>query len=139
MANNKQRYQPGMRSAYGGIIVDRGGDTSTLRVLPVRCARCNGAGRLGDEVFCSICQGMRYTDPSQAYEPYYETAKGTIRSSLPSNRSYIDRSEHPAHAKSTTPAPPTATAPAAGGVKTRTSSTGSAAKPRATRTTKVQK
>lgn len=91
-----KRYQPGMKSVYGGMIIDRGGG-DTVRVIPTVCARCRGAGRLGDEVFCSICQGLRYTDPSQAYEPYYETNGGLHRANLPANRSYSERAQHPAH------------------------------------------
>lgn len=91
-----RRSAPGMRSTYGGTIVDRG-STDPLRVIPTTCGRCQGYGRVGEELFCPVCQGARFDNPQDAYEPYYESSVGMRRSSLPASRTFADRSQHPAH------------------------------------------
>jgi len=94
-----RRVQPGNKAlnGYGGEIREpRGGET--VRIVPTLCGRCQGYGRVGDEIFCPVCQGACYVDPSDAYEPYYaDDAAAIHRSLLPANRSYAERSRHPAH------------------------------------------
>lgn len=108
------RCQPGQKSRYNGVIQPpRGGEE--IRVVPTLCGRCQGYGRVGEELFCPVCKGACYTQPDDAYEPYYADDVSAIhRSLLSPNRSYADRSRHPAH-----PAHPPQVAPATG-VRTRT-------------------
>ena len=89
--------QPGARSRYNGVVQPaRGGEE--IRVVPTLCGRCFGHGRVGDELFCPVCQGARYVDPQSAYEPYYADEASSIhRAALPANRSYAERAQHPAH------------------------------------------
>ncbi len=94
---NQNRFAPGSRSTYGGVVVERD-KPDQVRVVPTICGRCGGRGALGTEIFCPVCKGACYVDPRDAYEPYYaDDASAIHRSLLPANRSYADRSRHPAH------------------------------------------
>lgn len=98
------RFQAGQRSSYGGVLVERNREDPLRTLAAPACGRCQGYGRIGDEMWCPLCKGRNpaiHDDPMvregqlSPYEPYYETQAGFSRSGLPQNRSFVDGGSAP--------------------------------------------
>lgn len=98
------RFQAGARSSYGGVLVERAKDDPLRTIQAPVCGRCQGYGRVDDELFCSVCKGgqPKFHDDAMVrggqlspYEPYYETNAGFSRSGLGHNRTFTDMGSTP--------------------------------------------
>jgi hypothetical protein len=98
------RFQPGQRSSYGGVLVERPKDDPLRTIAAPLCGRCQGYGRVGDEAWCALCRGaapQTHQDPLvqggqlAPYEPYYETNAGFNRGGLPQSRQFVGEGSAP--------------------------------------------
>jgi hypothetical protein len=98
------RFQPGQRSSYGGVLVERPKDDPLRTIAAPVCGRCQGYGRVGEELWCAACKGgnpdlhddlMVRRGEVRPYEPYYETNAGFSRSGLGQNRTFTDMGSVP--------------------------------------------
>jgi hypothetical protein len=98
------KFTAGQRSSYGGVLVERPKDDPLRTLAAPLCGRCQGYGRVGEELFCPVCKGQQpqFHDDQMVrsgelapYEPYYETSAGFSRSGLPASRTFTDMGSVP--------------------------------------------